>query len=249
MITAIVLAKNEAENLKRCFPSLKWCDEIIVIDDYSTDFTAEIAKEYGAKVFRHHLNNDFAQARNFGLNQAKGDWVLFIDADEVVSEELAREVQNAVKAKKIQGYFLRRRDYFGGRLLKHGETASVCLLRLGRKNTGQWHRAVHETWQIKGQTRELKYPLEHYSHPDLDSFLKDISYFAMLHAQSLKQEGKRSSLGRIVFFPPAKFIRNWIFKLGFLDGTAGFVMAMMMSLHSFLASAQLFLLQKNEKHQ
>src|SRR6266436_2363513 len=111
-LTAVILAKNEEENIEECLKCLKWCDEILVIDDESTDRTIEIAKKENAKVYKHLLNNNFAAARNFGLERARNDWVLFVDADERISEDLARELESRIMNYEsgIQGYYLKRLD-------------------------------------------------------------------------------------------------------------------------------------------
>jgi len=244
MISAVVLTKNEEKNLQECLESVKWVDEIIVIDDNSTDKTVEIAKSLKAKVFSHPLNNNFAEQRNFGLERAKGEWVLFVDADERVSPELAAEIKKEIKNTKVDGFYLKRQDFFGGRALKYGETANVRLLRLGRKGKGEWRREVHEVWEIKGETEELKNPILHYPHQTLSDFIDHINFHSTLHAQALKKEGVRPSLWRIIFYPKAKFIQNYIFRLGFLDGTPGIIVALMMSFHSFLARGKLYFLWK-----
>lgn len=246
MISAIVLTKNEEKNIRACLESLGWCHELMVVDDYSADKTREIAKVKGAKIFLHRLDNNFASQRNFGLGKATGKWVLFVDADERVSPALRAEITNYVRqpaARMInyQGFNLRRQDYFGGRWLQHGETAGVRLLRFGRRGAGQWQRKVHEFWDIQGEIGEFKNPLLHYPHPNLSDFLEHINFYSTLHADVFHEQGARSGLLRIIINPLAKFMINWIFKLGFLDGTAGLVTALMMSFHSFLARSKLYL--------
>lgn len=246
MISAIVLTKNEEGNIKECLESLKWCDEIVVIDDYSEDRTVEMVKKHGAEVYKRALNNDFASQRNFGLEKAKGEWVLFVDADERVSEALAREVSSIVnrESSMYQGFYLKRRDFMWGKELRHGEVGDIRLLRLGRKGAGLWKRAVHEVWDIKGPLSTLKNPLIHYPHQTLREFLTDIDWMSTLHAEENRKEGKKSNLFKIVFFPRLKFVDSWILKKGFLDGTPGLLVAMMMSLHSFLAWSKLWLAEK-----
>lgn len=244
MISTVVLTKNEQKNIKECLESLKWSDEIIIVDDYSKDKTREIAKTLGAKVFLHHLDNDFAQQRNFALRQAQGDWVLFIDADERISPALAAEIQSQIsnlKSKNLNGFFLKRKDWFGRRWLRYGETANVKLLRLGRKGAGEWQRQVHEVWEIKGKIGELKNPIFHYPHQTVSDFLRQINFYSTLHAEALYQDGVKSSLFRIIANPLGKFIQNWILRGGFLDGTPGLIVALMMSFHSFLARSKLYL--------
>lgn len=238
MITVVILTKNEEKNIEECLKTLKWCDEIIVIDDYSEDKTAEIAEKLGAELFKHHLNNNFAQQRNFGLEKAKGEWVLFVDADEQISPELAKEIKQEVKKGERYAFVFKRQDFFMGKPLKHGETANVRLLRMAKKD-GQWERLVHEVWKTKWRTKTLINPILHYPHPSISQFLSQINFHSTLHAEALRKEGIEFSLFRLIFNPLGKFLQNYFWRLGFLDGTAGFVMAIIMSLHSFLARAKL----------
>lgn len=245
MVSAVVLTKNEEKNIRECLETLKWCDEIVVVDDYSDDKTVEIAKKHEAKIFKRRLNNDFASQRNFGLSKAKGDWVLFIDADERVTEVLASEIKNQKSKSKrdVDGFFVRRVDLMWGKELKHGET-NVKLLRLAKKEVGKWRRRVHETWDIKGEVQTLANPLYHYPHKTLAEFLADIDRYSTIHAEENLKEGKRASLVKIILWPKLKFLQNYILKCGFLDGGAGFMSAMMMSLHSYLSWGKLWLLQR-----
>jgi glycosyltransferase involved in cell wall biosynthesis len=244
MISAVVLAKNEEKNIKACLKSLDWCEEAVVIDDFSQDKTAQIAQKMGAKVFKRHLNKDFASQRNFGLEKAKGNWVLFVDADERVTDKLAKEINRAIKDSQISGFYLKRSDFFGGRKLRYGETAQVRLLRLGRRGAGKWQRCVHETWEIKGTKGQLKETLLHYPHQTISQFLKEINFYSTLNAQAFLKQGKRAGLIQILAYPLAKFIQNYFIRFGFLDKTPGMVVALMMSFHSFLTRAKLYLLWK-----
>lgn len=249
MISAVVLTKNEEKNIKDCLESLKWCDEVVIIDDYSEDKTTEIAESFGAEVYKKKLENDFADQRNFGLEKAKGDWVFFVDADERVSDSLREEVTKLLsyKVTRSLGFYLKRRDFIWGRKLKHGETGNIKLLRLGKKDAGKWRRAVHEAWEVEGPTETLRNPLSHYSHQTLREFLADIDWMSTLHAEENKKEGKRSNLFKIIFFPKLKFIDSWILKLGFLDGVPGLLVAFLMSFHSYLAWSKLWLAQRGKR--
>lgn len=250
-ISAIVLTRNEEGNLGICLSGLAFCDEILVIDDFSTDKqslagsaskTLQIAKDFGAKIYQRRLDGDFAAQRNFGLAKAKYDWVLFVDADERVSDALKTEIESAIKKSgdDVAGFYLKRKDYLLGKALNHGEAGNVKLMRLATRNSGKWYRAVHETWQVKGAVGFLKSPLLHYPHRTISEFLDSINFYSTLHAKANLAEGKRASLFKIVLWPIAKFKINYLVKLGFLDGTRGFVLAMFMSLHSFLAWGKLW---------
>ncbi|PIS14315.1 hypothetical protein COT64_03205 [Candidatus Shapirobacteria bacterium CG09_land_8_20_14_0_10_39_12] len=246
MISAIILTKNEEKNIRECLLSVSFCDEVLVIDDNSTDKTAEIADKFGAKVIKHSLDNDFGQQRNFGLEKAKGNWVLFVDADERVGSESQDEIKEKTKTNTVNGFCLKRIDFFMGRWLKHGEISSIKLLRLGRKNCGRWERTVDEIWKIKGTVGTLNKPLLHYSHPDLTQFLENINQRSTLNADYLFNEGKKNTLLEWLK-PLAKFIRSYFFNLGFLDKTAGFVFAVLMSMHSFNVRVKLYLLIKRHE--
>jgi len=251
-ISAIVLAKNEEKDIGRCLDGLKWCDEIIVIDDFSEDKTANIAKDRGAKVHQRKLNNDFSRQRNFGLKKAKNKWVLFVDADEVVSPNLSLEIVRhlkKIKNEKVYGFYLKRKDFFLGKRLNHGEAGNLRLLRLGIKTAGKWEGKVHEKWKIKGRKKSLKNYLFHFSHPSLNEFLKKINFYSSLRAEELKKQKKRTNWLEITIFPLAKFIKNYFFLGGFRDSTAGFIFAVIMSFHSFLTRSKLFLFQFNGKLQ
>lgn len=247
MVTAVVLAKNEEKNIGACLESLKWCDEVVVVDDYSEDTTLEIAKKHGARVFQRYLNGDFAAQRNFGIEKAKGEWVLFVDSDERVTPGLTTEIKNVVADAENMGFYIKRRDFMWGRELKHGEVGNAEFIRLAKKGAGFWKRRVHEFWEIKGEVGRLENPLRHYPHQTIKEFVEHIEYFSTLHAQARHKEGEKSSLFKIIFWPKAKFFQNWIFKLGFLDGTAGVVVALLMSFHSYLAWSKLWLLQKHKR--
>jgi glycosyltransferase involved in cell wall biosynthesis len=252
MISAVVLTKNEEKNIVPCLRSLAWCDEIIIVDDYSEDETVKKSQisnlksqnqNLKLKIYKRQLNNDFASQRNFGLKKAKGDWVLFLDADERVSHALRAEIFNFQFSifKNYNGFYLRRKDWFGRRWLKYGETANVKLLRLAKKDAGSWKRKVHEVWEVKGEIGELKNPILHYPHPTISDFLKQINFYSTLHAQALWEEKVRPSLWRIIFYPLGKFFQNYIWRRGFLDGMPGLIVALMMSFHSFLAQSKLYL--------
>ncbi|MAG59677.1 hypothetical protein CMO96_02715 [Candidatus Woesebacteria bacterium] len=247
MLSAIVLTKNEEKNIGKCLESLNWCDEVLVIDDYSTDTTANIAKKYGARVFKRSLNDDFAKQRNFGLKKVKGEWVLFVDADERISGDLASEIKEKIVQTNEVGFYIRRRDFLWGRELKHGEVGKAEFIRFGKKNAGSWKRKVHEFWEIHGEVGKLDTPLRHYPHQTIREFVEHIEYFSTLHAQERRREGEKASFLKVIVWPLAKFFRNWIVKLGFLDGTQGFLVAILMSFHSFLSWSKLWLMQKSNR--
>jgi glycosyltransferase involved in cell wall biosynthesis len=242
MITAIVLTHNNGQTIQITLESLLWCDELLIIDDYSVDNTLIVAKRYPVKIIQHHLKDDFAAQRNFALGQAKGSWILFVDSDEVVPESLQNEIKRKIRDGDVSGYYIKRRDYLFNQELKYGETANVQLLRLAKKDAGRWVRPVHEVWEIKKQTSVLNNLLLHYPHPTVGQFLSDINTYSTRNAQYLFSKNTHISCFSVATYPTGKFIQNYLLRLGFLDKTPGIILAIMMSFHSFLTRAKLYLL-------
>ncbi len=251
MISVVILTRNEENNIKRCLESIKWCDEIILIDDDSSDKTIEIARKYDATIYPHDLNNDFSSARNFGLSKAKNEWVLFVDSDEIVSDPLAYEISNAVELKdrnlrNFNGFYLRRSDFMWEKQLRYGETGYIKLLRLGRKGFGEWKGMAHERWNIEGPVGVLKNPILHFPHKNLEEFLREVNFYTDIRVKELKDKKTRIFFWSILLYPLGKFMVNYIFKRGFMDGVRGLIFAIIMSLHSFLVRGKLWL-KKEEK--
>lgn len=240
-ISAVILTNNEERKISKCLKSLTWCDEILVIDDYSRDKTIEIAKQMGAKVLVHHLAGDFNTQRNLGLSHTSGDWILFIDADEIVTPELQSEIKKYINFPWLNGCFIKRRDKFMGQWLKHGESADNRFLRLGRRGTGRWQYKVHEIWQVREPTITLANPLLHDGETNINQFIQKIDYYSSLRASELAGKRKKGSMWQIIIYPLAKFIQNYLFRLGFLDGLPGLSLAFFMSLHSLLVRLKLVL--------
>ncbi len=245
MISAVVLTKNEEYNILQCLNSLNWCDEIIIIDDHSTDKTLKLVEGLNNKkirIFTHLLQENFSNQRNFALDKARFEWVLFIDADEIISESLQYEIANAINTslENISGYYIRRVDSMWGKKIRFGEPSSVKLLRLARKSRGKWIGRVHEEWKVQGKISQMKNYLIHNPHPDIETFLKEISFYTDLRASELFLKKKRSGLKYIIAYPIFKFIYNYFIKLGFLDGVPGLIVAVIMSFHSFLVRGKLW---------
>ena len=251
MLSAVLIVKNEEQKVEKAVQSLSFCDEIVIVDDHSNDNTVKIIDRIDpkAKIVERALNSDFSTQRNFGLSLAKGDWVLFVDADEIVTSELAKEIKNELRmgnVNGVSGYFIKRKDFFLGRWLNHGETGDIKLLRLARKGTGKWEGKVHERWKITGKTESLQNYLLHYSHNNLNDLTSKISFYSTIRARELLHQGGKSSWLQIIGYPFGKFLLNYFWRLGFLDGMPGLLMAIEMSFHSFLVRSKLYLLTRKK---
>ena len=201
---------------------------------------------------------DFAKIRNEALSRAKNEWVMFVDADEEVDQQLAREIRRVIEFSIFNfqfsniGYFMRRKDRFLGRWLEHGETASVKFLRLARKDAGKWERPAHEVWKVGGRVGELKNPIWHYSHQSIDVMVEKLDRYSEIEAKyrSKRQANRLSGyqvITEMIAFPVGKFLWNYVSRLGFLDGIPGFIHAGMMSFHSFLVRSKLLARSESTK--
>jgi glycosyltransferase involved in cell wall biosynthesis len=182
---------------------------------------------------------DFAKARNQLMSQAKTDWILFVDTDESLTPALKKEIKLAIQNQSYN-YQLKRQDWFLGKKLNFGETSAVRLTRLIQKGTGQWQGRIHEVFKSNLPTKTLKQPLIHQRHLTLNQFIDRLNHYSSIRASELT----KFSLFQLLFYPPAKFVHNYFFRLGFLDGLPGLAMAFMMSLHSLMVRLKLYELQK-----
>lgn len=233
MLSVIILARNEASNLRQLLPTLTFADQVLVVDDYSDDDTREICKQFGAKHVLHHVNGDFAAARNFGLQQVGQGWVLFVDADERLDELLISNIKAQISKNDGGGFLIKRTDVFFGRQLHYGETGNTWLVRLARFNAGVWRGKVHEVWEVEPVTK-LDGVLLHYSHPSVAQLFTLVRQYALLRARELYEQKKYWSLWEQVAFPLGKFLYTYVYLLGFLDGWRGLVMSAAMAYHSWL---------------
>jgi glycosyltransferase involved in cell wall biosynthesis len=249
-VSAVVLTHNNEASIAAVLEGLKWCDERILIDDFSTDDTLTRARAYNVKIVQRHIRDNFAAQRNAGLTEARGDWVLFIDSDEIVTNSLQKEILKNIYTDHLSNaFYIKRKDFLFGRELTHGETAQAQFVRLAKRNSGLWSRRVHETWNIQnGPVATLSTPLLHYPHTNVAQFLNQINWYSTIHAEVLYAERKRISFWLILIYPAMKFIQNYFLRLGFLDGTAGLISAVMMSFHSFLARGKMWELGKKKKY-
>lgn len=247
MLSAVILTKNEENNILDCIDRLSFCNEIIIIDDKSQDRTIEIVKKLKdkrIKIISRELKQNFSAQRNSASDEITQPWVLYIDPDERISEELKIEIVATIQAGKFPAYYLKRRDHVWNTMLSYGEQGSIRLLRLIRSDIAKsriWKGKVHEVMDFNDYAGELVHPLDHYPHRSIRSFVDKINMYSTIRAQELYDQKHKTNFFEIILYPVGKFFVNYILKKGYKDGNAGFVAAMMMSFHSFLVRSKLFL--------
>ncbi|NMC36631.1 glycosyltransferase family 2 protein [Candidatus Beckwithbacteria bacterium] len=261
-LSVVILVKNAGKTLQACLDSVKFADEIILMDDFSIDSSVAIIEKFSLpqslgisyregtypkiRYYLVHLKNDFSYIRNKAMRRAKNNWVLFLDADEYLTPQLEAEIRQILTdPKDYKGFYFKRKDIFFGKTLRYGETGHIKLLRLGRKWAGQWQGNVHETWHINGKVGSLKAEIMHDRQFSSREFLDRLDWYSTLQAQSFWEQKRQEPFIAVLALPLAKFCQNYIFKLGLLDGFAGLTMAWLMSWHSLLVRIKLRILWQN----
>ncbi len=222
-ISVIIIAKNEAENLKRSLPKLHWCDDIVLIDDCSSDQTAEIAKSFGAKVFQRAFDG-FGTQKQYAVAQTTHPWVLNLDADEVMEDELIQEILSLKESEGITAYELPIQHVFLGKVFKHGKESNYPHLRLFNKNKGNFNNAVvHEKVITTGRTLLLKGKVLHYSYKNLEHYFQKFNSYTQAGALKLKEKGKSRPLALCVLSFPIYFFKHYFVYRNLLNGKEGFI--------------------------
>ncbi len=215
-----IIALNEAARLPRCLESVAWADEIVVVDGGSTDATVEVARSFGARVFIRPFDN-FAAQRNYALQQTRAEWVLSLDADEVVTPGLKAEICRVVRSPApFPGYRVPIHSWIFGRRFRFSGTMGETKLRFFRADSARWVGAVHERVRLRGRPGSLRHPILHFSTPDVDVFVRKMRRYSALAATP----GAKAT--RVVA-GAGMFVRRWVRHLGLLDGPEGLAFALL----------------------
>lgn len=244
-ITAIILAKNEETMIANCIDTLKWCDEIMVIDTGSTDETAKISESLGARVVGF-ASPDFAKIRNEGLKRSKTDWIFYVDADERVTPELAREVMVNIETNSAPVFTLRRLNYCYGSLLQHGGWENDTVTRIFKRQALQgWKGEIHESPVFQGTQLELITPLIHLTHRSTRENLHKSAQWTGIEAKLLFESGiKPVTITTLIRKGFMEFIRRAYVKKGYQDGMTGMVEAIVQGMNRVMVYIQVWELQQ-----
>ncbi|MDR0664711.1 MAG: glycosyltransferase family 2 protein [Helicobacteraceae bacterium] len=248
LLSAAIITFNEEDNLPRTLEAVKTiANEIVVVDSHSSDRTREIALSYGAKVFDEDWKGHIEQ-KNSALEKCGGKWILSIDADEVVSDELIKSIEQAIANDDAEGYIISRKSVYLGKTLNYMWRPDRHLRLVRRDANPKWGGYnPHDRLTINGKTAKLKGDLIHYSYKDLRDHWKRLIVYARLAAESYAQKGKRFSLIKLLFNPFWGVTKSYIFRLGFLDGIQGLFAAFSKGVYIFLKYAFVWEIEQGTK--
>lgn len=239
-ISAVLIVKNEEAAIGPCLDALKWCDEVLVIDSGSADRTVEMARARGARVMSHEWAG-YGKQKDFAVKQASNDWVLCIDADEIVSAELRASIKAAMQQPAHRAYEMPRCNRFLGRYLRHGEGYPDWNLRLFDRRVARWSEdAVHENVITREKAGRLEGDLLHDSAESLHAYLDKQNRYTSLQAEALYRLRVRPSIGKLLLSPMVRFLKFYVLRLGFLDGVPGLVHIVIGCFNTFAKNAKLF---------
>lgn len=239
-LSVTIIALNEEARIRDCLESVSWADEVLVSDSGSTDRTVEICREYGARVFTDEWLG-FGRQKNLVGDRASGDWILNIDADERVSPDLKDEILRALESDGRAGYLVPRKNFFGGKWIRHCGWWPDYNLRLYRKGAGRFiDRYVHEKVVVNGRTERLSAPLVHMTYRDVSDYLKRMEKYSSLAAEEMLNSGRDAGLTDIFFRPTYTFFKMYVLRRGFLDGTAGVVLSILYASYTLAKYAKLW---------
>lgn len=245
-LAVVLITRDAAHLLPRTLDAVSWAESILVVDSGSTDGTRELAKKLGARVVLQPDWKGYGHQKSYALSFAEGDWILMLDADEVVDSELAHEIRRVTATRgEVSGYSMLRVNFFRSDRVRFGHSRPSYVDRLFQKGKGRVsdHR-VHERVLIDGPVERLKGELHHYTSESIAHRVRKNDEYAAVAAEDWYREGRRASLLQLLFVAPLSFLRDLLLKGGILDGKTGVVLATLGAFYSFSKHAKLWELQR-----
>jgi glycosyltransferase involved in cell wall biosynthesis len=247
-ISATLITYNEERNIATALQSLAWTDEIVVVDSGSTDATVEICRTFTDRIFARNWTG-YADQKNYAVEKASHNWIFSLDADEKLSPELQNEIKTLRRdGLKFSGYRIPRVAYFMGRWIRHGDWYPDYQLRLFNRQKGKWQGGrVHESVKLEEPPGYLKGEIQHYLYSTLSDYLRRLDTYSSLAASDYRERGENSSAWKLLTHPLATFIKAYIIKGGFLDGTPGLMVAVMGAISVYFKYAKRYEMQLASK--
>jgi glycosyltransferase involved in cell wall biosynthesis len=238
-LSAVVITYNEETNIEACLKSISWVDEIVVVDAMSTDRTRELAGRFATRVLDKPWEG-YVEARDYAISEAKHDWVISIDADERIPEELRAEIEAELVKPEYDGYLIPRKAFFLGRWIKHCGWYPGYVLRLFRKaNARVTQRKVHEGIRVDGRVGTLRHAILHYTYPSIRTYFGRFESYTSLAADELYEKGRKASLIDLLLRPFFQFMKMYVVRSGFLDGYQGFLLCAFSAFYVFVKYSKL----------
>jgi glycosyltransferase involved in cell wall biosynthesis len=235
-LSVFIIAYNEERIIEKCLEKLDWVDEIIVVDSGSTDKTVAICEKYNAKVFYKKFEG-YGEQKNFAVEQTTNNWVLNLDADEILTDALIEEIKARLETKDAEtvGFYINSRIVFAGKIFKYGNESNRNSLRVFDKNHGGFNLSnVHEFVTVDGKTIKLKGHYLHYSYDSFYSYITKLNNYTQLHAVNKSKMNKKYSFIGIIIKTKFEFIKKYFFELNFLNGQAGFHWSFLCSYYMYI---------------
>jgi len=244
-ISALAITLNEAEAIEDFIKSLWFADEIIIIDSYSDDDTVALASQHEKVTVLKRKFDNFSEQKNYAISQAKNDWVVFFDPDEEVTQDMAKEILDTLKAPKAIAYYIKRELYFMGKRIKYSGFQTDWVIRVFKKDHCQFNGdLVHETLDTKGTTAKLKTRLPHHTYKNFDDYTTKLHRYSVLQARMMYEKKKKPNLFHFLFRPCYRFWHQYFLRLGILDGKEGFILAYINAFSVFKRYVNLWLLYR-----
>ncbi len=250
-VSVCIITGNEQKDIRRCLESVKWANEIIVVDSFSTDATVSIVSDYTDRIFQHRWLGYIGQ-KAVAKSLARYEWVLFVDADEAVSESLKAEIATLFEKgipEGVNGFDFPRQVWFLNRWIRHGDWYPDAKLRLFRREKGRCcGTEPHERIDIEGTVQHLKSPLYHYTYDNIQEQISTLNRFSSISAEGTSEKwSRRHVLFGLLIRAPFRFFRCYVIKLGFLDGVPGLIIAVASAFGTFIKYAKLWEVNHNNK--
>ena len=241
-VSAVVIAYNDEPNMHSCLASLDWVDELIVVDSYSTDATAQISRQYTDKVFQYEFQG-FGRLRNDAISHATHEWVFSLDTDErstdVIRDEIRQRLNDGPDA---DAYFVPRQNYFLGRRIKHcgwyPDYRQPQFFHKGRMHYKE--DLVHESFELNGKVGYFQAHVDQYPFRDIDQYLMKMDRYSSLRAKVIQKDGRRFRVHQLVSRPLYTFLKMYVLRLGILDGMPGLILSGLYTYYTFVKYAKLW---------
>ena len=247
-VSVYVLTFNNSRTIERCLKSLHWAAELVIVDSFSTDGTFEICRRHTDKAYQQEWKGHRDQYQH-AADLTTQDWIMFVDADEDTPPELVEEIRRELEggAKGVDGFFIYRRTYYLERWIRYGGWNPDGEIRLYRRDKGRWEGGLHAKIVVDGKVVTLKNQYLHYTYRDISDQIQTIDKYSRIAAQDMVKSREVFSLFKLLFHPPFRFIKEYVFKSGFRDGLPGLIIVVSTMFYVFVKYAKLWELRISKK--